>query len=504
MNAFSRLNDTAPHSRPRSTRMARRLALAAGWRWLALLGGLAGAAAAIAADTTTAPHEIQAVDAATGRGVPLVELETVHNVRLVTDNAGRIAFHEPGLMDREVFFHVRSHGYEVPKDGFGYRGARLTPTAGGRSEVRLQRLNLAERLHRVTGQGLFRDSLLLGRAVPLARPLLNGGVLGQDSVQGVVHRGRIRWFWGDTNRAGYPLGLFRTSGATSKLPSAGGLPVVDGIDLDYAVGADGFSRAMIDLPEKEGVIWIDGVSVVPDDAGREVLVCHYSRREGLVQELAQGIAVFDEAAEVFRSAVGREPGAWQIPRGHPTRWRDADGTDWLLIGDPFLHTRVRATLAAVLDPSAYEAWDGGQWQKTSAPPKADPLTDADTGQPVTIHAGSCRWNAHRQRWIMIANQIGGKPSYLGEVWYAEAASPTGPWVKARRIVTHDRMDFYNPVHHDFLDEAGGRIIHFEGTYTNTFSGNPDATPRYNYNQVMYRLDLDDPRLAGARAEPAGG
>ncbi|MBI3860545.1 MAG: hypothetical protein HY290_01470, partial [Planctomycetia bacterium] len=41
----------------------------------------------------------------------------------------------------------------------------------------------------------------------------------------------------------------------------------------------------------------------------------------------------------------------------------------------------------------------------------------------------------------------------------------------------------------------GRQIFFEGTYTHTFSGNPhETTPRYEYNQVMYRLDLDDPRL----------
>lgn len=466
-------------------------------RLLIALGWLAAPAGWLAAEQ--GPYfEIQAIDDSTGRGVPLVELETVNNVRVVTDNAGRVAFHEPGLMDREVFFHVRSHGYEMPKDGFGYRGTRPTPVAGARIKIRLKRLNIAERLYRVTGQGLFRDSQLLGHAVPLARPVLNGGVLGQDSVQGVVHRGMIRWFWGDTNRAGYPLGLFRTSGATSRRPDGGGLPVADGIDLDYEVRDDGFSRAMIELPEKEGVVWIDGVSVVSDATGGEVLVCHYSRRAGLEKELAHGIALFDETAKVFRAAAVREPDAWQIPRGHPTRWTDAQGLDWLMIGDPFLLARVRATLADVLDPSAYEAWDGTQWQKSSAPPKPGPLTDVETGQPVAIHAGSCRWNAHRQRWIMIANQVGGTPSNLGEVWYAEAPAPTGPWAQARRIVTHDRMDFYNPVHHDFLDAAGGRVIHFEGTYTNTFSGNPDATPRYNYNQIMYRLDLDDPRLAGTR------
>jgi hypothetical protein len=38
------------------------------------------------------------------------------------------------------------------------------------------------------------------------------------------------------------------------------------------------------------------------------------------------------------------------------------------------------------------------------------------------------------------------------------------------------------------------VIFFEGTYTHTFAGNPDPTPRYDYNQVMYKLDLGDPRL----------
>src|SRR6516162_4385150 len=71
--------------------------------------------------------EIRVVDGATGRGVPLVELETVNRLRFVTDNAGRVAFNEPGLMGREVLFTVRSHGYEMKKDGFGFAGVRITP-----------------------------------------------------------------------------------------------------------------------------------------------------------------------------------------------------------------------------------------------------------------------------------------------------------------------------------------------------------------------------------------
>ena len=109
-----------------------------------------------------------------------------------------------------------------------------------------------------------------------------------------------------------------------------------------------------------------------------------------------------------------------------------------------------------------------------------------------------RWNEHRKRWVLLAGQIGGKSSLLGEVWYAEARR-TRPGRSRRRckVVTHDRQTFYNVCHHAFLDRDGGRTIHFEGTYTNDFSGNPDKTPRYNYNQVLYRLDLDAASLRPA-------
>ena len=70
------------------------------------------------------------VEKGSGWPVPLVELRTTHNVRFVTDNAGVIAFDLPELMGRETWFDVLGHGYEIPKDGFGYRGVRLTPQPG--------------------------------------------------------------------------------------------------------------------------------------------------------------------------------------------------------------------------------------------------------------------------------------------------------------------------------------------------------------------------------------
>ena len=80
----------------------------------------------------------------------------------------------------------------------------------------------------------------------------------------------------------------------------------------------------------------------------------------------------------------------------------------------------------------------------------------------------------------------------------EAESPVGPWGNAVKVVTHDRQSFYNPRQHPMFDKDGGKIFFFEGTYTHSFSGNPDATPRYEYNQILYKLDLSDPRLAMKR------
>jgi hypothetical protein len=111
-----------------------------------------------------------------------------------------------------------------------------------------------------------------------------------------------------------------------------------------------------------------------------------------------------------------------------------------------------------------------------------------------------QWNAWRKRWILLGVQQGDKdaPSFLGEMWYAESTAPDGPWRTAVKVASHPRYSYYNPIHHGFLDTEGGRVIHFEGTYTLEFSGNPLAPARYDYNQLMYRLDLSDPRLKPAR------
>jgi hypothetical protein len=82
----------------------------------------------------------------------------------------------------------------------------------------------------------------------------------------------------------------------------------------------------------------------------------------------------------------------------------------------------------------------------------------------------------------------------GSVYYAEADHPIGPWNRAIKIVEHRAYNFYNVVEHPFFDQEGGSVIYFEGTYTAAFSAAKELTPRYDYNQILYRLRLD--RISG--------
>jgi hypothetical protein len=471
---------------------------------------------------------VTVVDDVTGRGVPLVELTTVNNVRYYSDSAGIIVFSEPGLMDQTVYFHVESHGYEYPADGFGYRGKRLKITPGGTATLRIKRVNIAERLYRVTGSGIYRDSILAGQTVPIKQPLLNGQVFGSDSVVNAVYNGRLLWFWGDTNRPSYPLGNFHVPGAISKLPSDGGLDPELGVELDYFVDDTGFAKPTAKIPGR-GPTWINGLITLVGNDGRERLFAAYVKVEPPLKVYERGLAEFNDQMNEFRKVVEFNMQSPVFPGGHPFKHTDS-GVEYVYFGNPFPLVRVRATPEALGDLSKYEAWtclqagsrtdsitierDDGTpvytWKTDTIPftPKLQAALIKDNriradeglfrltnnaGKPILIHSGSVNWNAYRNRWIMVGVQSFGT-SMLGEVWYAEAKEPTGPWTSARKIVTHEHYSFYNPKQHPLFDKDGGRVIFFEGTYTNMFSGNKDRTPRYDYNQIMYKLDLSDSRL----------
>ncbi|HZW35152.1 MAG TPA: hypothetical protein VFF52_30805 [Isosphaeraceae bacterium] len=519
----------------------------AGRDWPLILGILANLAAGSLADEPRRPAEraqppprprvfrIQVVDEQTGRGVPLVELKMVNQVRYVTDSNGIVAFDEPGLFNRKVFFSISSHGYEAAKDNFGYRGRALEVTEGGSARIAIHRRNLAQRLYRVTGAGIYRDSTLTGDPIPIREPLLNGRVFGQDSVVNVEYQGKIYWFWGDTNRPDYPLGNFHVPGATSELPGRGGLDPDVGVNLNYFLDEQGFARPTAPLPG-EGPTWISGLVVLHDRDGKPRMFASYVKVRNLLQVYQHGLVEFRPETRRFEKvAQFPAPPAYpgDYPSGHPFLYRDK-GVEYVYYANPYPLIRVPADPDRLADPAAFESYtclkrgttrgqqqlDRGSgpavrygWKHhTQVLPQDEQnklitagrmkpeeallnLRDIETGKTVLAHGGSVYWNAYRGRWVMIAVESFGSTSFLGEVWFAEADTPLGPWVFARKIVSHEKYSFYNPKQHPMFDKENGRIIYFEGTYTATFSGNTDPTPRYDYNQVMYRLDLSDRRLA---------
>lgn len=94
---------------------------------------------ALTASGWAQPFRITVVDAETNRGVPMVELSTTNNITFITDSAGVIAFDEPGMMDRRVFFTVKSHGYTFPADGFGFTGQAVRTKRGGSITLKINR-----------------------------------------------------------------------------------------------------------------------------------------------------------------------------------------------------------------------------------------------------------------------------------------------------------------------------------------------------------------------------
>ena len=419
------------------------------------------------------PFAIEVIDAATKKPVPVIRVETVSHVGDYTDNAGLIAFDEPGLMDQEVWFNVSGHGYEVKADGFGYRGVKLRPNSGGEATIEVTRLNLAERIQRLTGAGRFVNAAKLGRPLPGKGPLLAAQVLGCDSVDTAISKGKMFWLWGDTNRASYPLGNFSTTAAFSPLPGQPGCRPETPIDYDYFKADDGFVKGVARFPG-DGPTWLGGLVTLKDHEGNEHLCATYAKVKPSMEAYERGLCEFDFEKNEFRKVITFAQGATLYPDGHAFR---SEGK--LYFG--------QATPQISLEDS-YEAWkDIGTYQSVTCDIA---FTDASTGKPVKAHNGSLSWNPWRKKWVSIFTDAG----KLGQIRYAEAPTPTGPWRKSIVIADHEHYTFYNPLQHPEFASEGGRVIWFEGTLTMTFSGNPEPIPRHDYNQVLYRIDLGDPRL----------
>lgn len=240
------------------------------------------------------PFLIQVIEKGSGWPVPLVEFRTTHQARFLSDNNGRIAFDLPELMGTETWFEVVGHGYQIPPDGFGYRGVRLTPKRGGKTTVEVTRTILARRLGRITGAGLFAE----GEKAGIPAPLPETGVLGCDTVQTVVHGNRLFWLWGDTTLARYPLGIFHSIAAFTGLrPLDRPEPPLQ-LRWQHVAGSDGKPRAVADLPGS-GPTWITACASLPDRTGQRRLVASYMKIKPPLEAYEWGLCIWDETAQRF-------------------------------------------------------------------------------------------------------------------------------------------------------------------------------------------------------------
>jgi hypothetical protein len=475
---------------------------------------------------------IRAVDSVTTRGLPLVELATSAGDAYWSDSQGMVAYCDPDFIGKTVTFTVISDGYAL---GSG-KSVSLPTAAGGSTTVSLVREYPGQRLYRVTGQGIYRDSTLLGLTTPVANPDINGLVMGQDTPSTFVFGGKLYWIWQDTSRAAYALGNFASSGATSSLPGSGGLPADLGVNTSYFVGADGFSRGMVSTAGdgrltagSSAPVWLGQVVNVLDAQSQPHVFGQYyvaasSNPWSALAELDPATSKFDFVADFATGAT--------MPTGRAAVVAGSAGS-YAYWGNP---VRFPATVDGVTGIAGYEVFsaygpDGStlahnadgtlaySWQKAGKIVTVDALkaahvtldqeldghlTDIVGGGGVQVANGggnsafgsSSMWNDYRKRFSAVVQQQYGQ-TFLGESWYTEADTPLGPWVFARKVVTHatSGYTFYNPDIIPFLSEVGGRLVFFDATYTKTYSSAPVATPRYDYNEMMYRIDLDDPEMA---------
>jgi hypothetical protein len=467
---------------------------------------------------------IRVVDDQTKRGVPLVELETIHHLLFVTDHDGWIHVAEHDLIGRDVFFFVRSHGYRFAKDGFGMEGTTLHLEPDTEINLSIHREQPAERLYRSTGRnGANGESVI-------------ADVIGCDSVLMTRYRDRLYWFWGDTARPHHPIGgSFHMTGATTPLPGPGTWDPELGIPWKHFADNRAIAKPVAVMPN-EGPTWLTALTTIPDlnshnESSRETLVAAYVKIRPPLEAYRWGFCIWDDVSEQFTDlgSTDIKPLLAVEPQTHTILRDDADGHSYVYFCSPFPWRRVRADLTSFVSPDAYESWtclqDGTtvqeqlierdandqalyRWRaKTLALTPADQqeflragllkpeeamcdLHDPQTGRHVLPHSGSMAWNPYRKAWIAVFVEIGGDSSFLGEVWIAESSSPVGPWNHPKKIITHNKYSFYNPKHHSILDASDGKVIYIDGTYSHTFSGNDRPTPRYDYNQILYRLDLE--------------
>ncbi|EFC48129.1 predicted protein [Naegleria gruberi] len=485
---------------------------------------------------------LQFLDAETRRGIPMVMATSTNEVSYVSDSNGIVLILEPGYENQIIWLKVQCDGYQLVKSD-EFQGISLLYTDDESVKLLMKREQLAERLYRSTGEGIFRESFVAHVDVPNVnretikeRFLLNSKVTGQDSVMNAIYKGKYYWFYGDTNSISYYLGNFQASGGFTPVEQLQkfGLSIIP--NITYFRNTNGFVKGVAPMQSLNLPTWIHALYV---DERQDEMFATFMKPNQELEITKRGLLKWNDDKEKFDliSEIAFEKFfSFPIDGSHVVAHRKGvkslDG--WIYFGQPFPLVRTRN----YQDLSSYQSYTplkantnsynlsnvqldfnetSGQliydWKSTTSPISAEQmmnlvlmgkikkeqakfidLIDHETGKEIIAHAGTVNFNQFRNKYIMILEQFGdnSSPSILGEIYYSEGETPLGPFKYATKIVSHKftKHDFYNPSHHVEYDEMGGKVIYFEGTFANTWT-NTAPLPRYNYNQQMYRLDIEN-------------
>ena len=433
-------------------------------------------------------------------------------------------------MNEKIFFFTTSHGYEFPKDGFGFEGISILIKPKEKTVLQIKRINKAERLYRSSGYGIYRDSVLVSEKVPIEEPLLNTKITGLDSVLSAIYKGKIYFFWGDTVAPGYPLGNFHVTGGTADLPIKDGLDIEVGINYKYFQDGNGFVKQMAPIEPISQPTWIHATVVLKEN-DKEVLLGGFHKPAHNKSPEKDGFLQWNDEKNQFQLLKFIENENVSPPIGsHILKSKEGE-KEFLYFTDPYAMVKVEASIEKFTNPKEYYAftclkegtnlkdWNNIQldrdtngilrygWKKNTAAIQLNQYLELisrnlikkeeayfmqlkDTNQKkVILHRGTIKYNPYKKKFILIGTQLGGDSSQIGEIFYSESNTIIGPWRWAVKIISHKNIDFYNPAHHDFFDKENGKIIFIEGTYTRTFDKLGIPTPMYDYNQQFYKLNI---------------
>jgi hypothetical protein len=456
------------------------------------------------------------LDGKTKRALPGAQVIMPHRT-YVTDSSGAAAIYETGVMNSHATVTLAADGY-VTATGVS---VDLTPGLTRQVTIDPDASQIAVRLYRINGPGIFRDRVLLGQSSSQG---LNADMISQDGPMTALYQGRVYWTFGDTNHESAGHSNYRGSAASSAIP----VDAERWFPLGYVHQIDGREAAIAPVSEfdNDGALaWPGGLASVPDARGTERLYSTFRIMNGKTgfDTLALGLGRYNDTTHVFERKLWFDLARPTQPGAHA--FKVNDGAQSFLYYENL--TRIPASEGGLLHPESYEAFtplqpdgtaehdDTGRiryrWRTQTAELGSDnvagsgasngerlfgQLRDArlEPGAPhrVPIKASARDYNPFRKRYVEVITED--QPNFvpLDATWYAEADTPMGPWVYARRITGAGSRSIYNPTIAPFRNNDAQ--ILFAAVYAAPFIPAPPL-PYYNYSVVMHMLDVNDLRTA---------